>query len=337
MISRRRRNLVAAVVVVSSAAFLSIAHAGEIYWSSDWYWEPALWRASLDGANTEIVADGTTQAIALDLIDRKLYWGQFLNLGNPYYNVTIQRANLDGSAAETRYDLQTNGVFSLALDRDHGWIFASLWGEDDCVGIKRFEMHEVGDVSDGITIASGHCIYGVAVDPDAGKVYWAEVFPERAIRRAELDGSQIETVIANGLLIYAIDLDTARDKVYWTQEGPDIVGRADLDGSNEEILFTHDYEHSNSKGIALDLRADKVYWTSFSWDMDRLHRADLDGSNAAIAFPISRTQPEIAIAPISPGPDVPAVSVRGVAVLILVLLVVSGVMLRKSRSQSASE
>jgi len=302
MISRSRRNLVAAAVVVSSAAFLSIAHAGEIYWSSDWSSEPALWRASLEGANTETIATGTTQAIALDLIDGKLYWGQFLNLGNQYYNVTIQRANLDGSAAETRYDLQTNGVFSLALDRDHGWIFASLWGEDDCVGIKRFEMHDVGD-----------------------------------IRRAELDGSQIETVIATGLLTYAIDLDTARDKVYWTQEGPDLVGRADLDGSNEEILFTHDYEYSTSKGIALDLRADKVYWTSFSWDMDRLHLADLDGSNAAIAFPISRTRPEIAIAPISPGPDVPAVSVRGLAVLIFVLLVVSGVMLRKSSSQSASE
>ena len=265
MTINRSRQFVAAAVVVVSAVCLSIAHAGEIYWSSDWYSEPALWRASLEGGNTETVATGATQAIALDLVDRKIYWGEFLDLSTPYYNVTIQRANLDGSDPETRYDLQTNSVYSMALDRDHGWIFASLWAADDCVGIKRFEMHDVGDASDGITIASGHCIHGVAVDPEAGKVYWAEVFPERAIRRA-----------------------------------------------------------------------DKLYWTSFSWDMDRLHRADLDGSNAAIAFPISRTRPEIAIDPFPNDAVVPAVSVRGLAVLILVLLVVSAVMLRKSSYKSAS-
>lgn len=330
MINGRQRQRVATVIVVIFAAFLSIAQAGEIFWSSDWYGEPALWRAGLDGSNIETVAEGNTQAIALDMVDFKVYWGQFLNVGNQYYNVTIQRANFDGSAAETRYDLQTFGLYSMALDRDHGWIFASLWGEDDCLGIKRFEMHETGDIDDGILIAPGHCIHGVAVDPAGGKVYWAEVAPERGIRRAELDGSQVETVIASSLTSYGVDLDAARDKLYWTQAGPDILGRADLDGSNAEILFTHEYEYSTSKGIALDLRADKVYWTSFSWDRDRLHLADLDGSNAAIAFQIDRTQPEIAVAPISPGPDVPAVSLRGLAVLILVVLVMSAVVLRKN-------
>ena len=96
------------------------------------------------------------------------------------------------------------------------------------------------------------------------------------IQRANLDGSNIETLVTTGLRYpHGIALDVAGGKMYWTDFGTRSIQRANLDGSNIETLVTTGLERP--RGIALDVTEDKMYWTDSG--TGRIQRANLDGSN----------------------------------------------------------
>jgi len=163
----------------------------------------------------------------------------------------------------------------------------------------------------------GEPAHGVVVDSANGKVYWTEGWPEDRIWRANLDGSDAEILVVPGANPFGIDLDPNGGKFYWTQEQPDIVRRADLDGSNVETLIYG--ELSVAHGIALDLNADKVYWYFENDEVEEIRRADLDGSNSETAFSAD-SMGEMAIDPVPEGPDVPAASPLGLATLALLIM-----------------
>ena len=98
------------------------------------------------------------------------------------------------------------------------------------------------------------------------------------IRRANLDGSNLETLLTASDLggVQEIALDVAGGKMYWTVRGPDTrIQRANLDGSELEVLVSSGL--SDLHGIALDVDAGKMYWTDMG--SEKIQRADLDGSN----------------------------------------------------------
>jgi len=98
------------------------------------------------------------------------------------------------------------------------------------------------------------------------KVYWTM---EHAVMRADVDGSNVETVVSvPGESVVGVAVGGG--KLYWGQ-GFNTLRRADLDGSNAETLIGGTYALS----IALDLAGGKIYWT----DGVRIRRADLDGSH----------------------------------------------------------
>ena len=99
-------------------------------------------------------------------------------------------------------------------------------------------------------------------------------------------------------------------------DDPDLVRRANFDGSNVETLITGD--RNTASGIALDLVADKVYWAYMDGDVREIRRADLDGSNPETVV-LTRTWNEIAIDP-GESTDVPAASTIGLAVAALLIL-----------------
>ena len=106
-------------------------------------------------------------------------------------------------------------------------------------------------------------------------VYWTD--PGTAsIQRANLDGSNIETLVPAGLeLPEGIALDVTGNKMYWTDPGTARIQRANLDGSNIETLVPAGLELP--EGIALDVTGNKMYWTDPG--TARIQRANLDGSN----------------------------------------------------------
>ena len=95
----------------------------------------------------------------------------------------------------------------------------------------------------------------LAIDADSGKLYWSSV-GGGMIRRADLDGSNQETVVSGLSFCIGIALDLDAGKLYWSDETDDLLGRSDLDGSNAETLLTSGLDMP--RGI--DVADGMVYW-----------------------------------------------------------------------------
>jgi len=119
------------------------------------------------------------------------------------------------------------------------------------------------------------------LDKANGKLYWGDREGMR-VMRANLDGSQVETLVEAGRgdkdrrdqtrWCVGITLDPQLGKIYWTQKGPDDAGlgrifRANIDipkGENAvnrsdiEVLFDHLPEPID---LELDLANRVLYWT----------------------------------------------------------------------------
>lgn len=113
---------------------------------------------------------------------------------------------------------------------------------------------------------------GVAVDGEAGKLYWTEAGSAK-LQRANLDGSEIEDVVTDLSTPFGIALDLTGGKVYWTDLGSDKIQRANLDGSNVEDVISAGL--GTPRGIAL--ATDKIYWADSG--QRTICKAALDGSN----------------------------------------------------------
>ena len=110
---------------------------------------------------------------------------------------------------------------------------------------------------------------------DAQQMYWTDVGSSR-IQRANLDGSEVEDLVTTSVILpVGIALDVPGGKMYWTEASPAdfMIMRADLDGSNLELLVTG---LTTPSGIALDTTAGKMYWTDIG--TGRIQRANLDGT-----------------------------------------------------------
>ncbi len=119
---------------------------------------------------------------------------------------------------------------------------------------------------------------GIALDLTARKMYLTASEPRRLGRivRANLDGSNVESLIFGLNHPQDIFLDLAAGKMYWNE----ITGifRANLGGSDVEALDLKGLERP--AGIALDEVAEKIYWTDVpALGTPSIRRADLDGSN----------------------------------------------------------
>lgn len=114
------------------------------------------------------------------------------------------------------------------------------------------------------------------------KVYFGTNSPD-VIKRADLDGSNVETTHSFGNVnVSYIDIDVGNDKIYWTQRNTNIgIFRSDLDGSNQETVISGGATN-NFLGLALDVAAGKVYWSSIA--SNSIRRSNLDGSNEEIVI-----------------------------------------------------
>ena len=154
------------------------------------------------------------------------------------------------------------------------------------------------DGSNEITLVEGKEVIepdGIELDVAGGKMYWTDMglggaadksvaINDGRIMRANLDGSDLETIVPLGLTTTPKQLavDVAGGKVYWSDRG-DVEGenvnpkimRSNLDGSEVETIVSSDL--MSPVGIQLDTAKGKVYFTDrYAND---IKRANLDGSD----------------------------------------------------------
>ena len=144
------------------------------------------------------------------------------------------------------------------------------WVDTNSGTLHRLVGAEVENLVPSIRNATG-----LAIDVTGGKLYWTERTSDSTgrIRRANLDGRNVQLVKNLTSVPQGIALDAANGKIYVTNAWGKIQ-RLNVDGSNFQPNLITDLE--SPKGLALDVSGGKVYWTEMS---GRIRRANLDGSN----------------------------------------------------------
>ena len=275
---------------------------GKIYWTDRG--AGVVQRANLDGSNVETLITGVrgSEGIALDVAGGKICWA---DAGSDVPGTgKIQRANLDGSNIETLVTGLETPV-GIALDMDGGKIYWTDAGSVDALtgdkipgtgAVQRANLDGsnietlVTELKAPNTLArivlSGRVVapFGIALDMDGGKIYWMNEFrgmlPRAKIQRANLDGSNIETLVTRLISPFGITLDVDGGKIYWT-DANGTIQRANLDGSNIKTLVPGVLGVA-SLGIALDLAEGRMYWADVNESPSgtgAIQRANLDGSN----------------------------------------------------------
>jgi sugar lactone lactonase YvrE len=118
----------------------------------------------------------------------------------------------------------------------------------------------------------------LALDVPGGKVYWSDrgdvgdknVNPK--IMRSNLDGTSVETIVSADVISpVGIALDTPNGKVYFTDRYANTIKRANLDGSDVEVVVK-DTEYPVD--LLIDFESRTLYWTAR--EVGGVYRVNMD-------------------------------------------------------------
>ncbi len=243
--------------------------AGKMYWTNhgEFGSGEGIFRANLDGTGVEqLPIPGLAEpwGIALDTAAAKVYW---TDSGSG----TINRANLDGSGAETLLS-GLSAPWELELDLANGRIF---WADILANKIQSANLDGTGltDLVDtGLVDPSG-----VAYDPQQDVLYFSDGDGSR-IYQVKPDGSDLAVLIDAGVSFpFQVAVDALRDTVYWS-EGSGNIWRANLDGSSAQVLI-------EGLGMVTDIELDPLRGYLYWGGVGGIYRAGLDGSGQRLLTP----------------------------------------------------
>jgi DNA-binding beta-propeller fold protein YncE len=262
-----------------------------------------VFSANPDGSDLKvIVSEGRRlpDGIVVDADAGHLYW---TNMGNPSANDgSIERADFDGT--NVTHIVPPGGTFTpkqLQLDKKNRKLY---WCDREGMRVMRANLDgskietlidtSEGDARPGKDVKKW-CV-GIALDVEAGKLYWTQKGPENAgegrIFRANIEISKGQSAVNRKdiELLYEglpepidLELDLANRTMYWTDRGDpprgNTVNRAPMDPAQGNakkepvIIFDHLME---GIGIALDLKGGRMFLTDLGGSV---YSANLDGSN----------------------------------------------------------
>ena len=133
-----------------------------------------------------------------------------------------------------------------------------------------------------VTVLFVFVIECISYGQGSAKLYWTE---SDKIRRANLDGSDVEDIITGLKGTIDIDLDLQNRKMYWIGNAYSKIYRVNLDGSDietiidgEELIVDPNKHAFSPNNITLDTFNGKIYWGNWTgrWGISR---ADYNGSN----------------------------------------------------------
>jgi DNA-binding beta-propeller fold protein YncE len=258
--------------------------------------------ANPDGSDLQtLVNEGRKlpDGLVADVAASHLYW---TNMGNPKANDgSIFRSDLNGRNMTTI--IAPGNTFTpkqLQIDKPNGKLY---WCDREGMRVMRANLdgskiETLVDTSQGAPRPGADpvrwCV-GVAIDVEAGKLYWTQKGGDNAgegrILRANLDipKGQTPTNRTDIELLYDklpepidLDLDLGTRLLYWTDRGDpprgNTVNRAPLEAPQgkrppPEIVFSNLME---GIGLALDPKHGRMFITDFGGSV---YSANLDGSD----------------------------------------------------------
>ncbi|HWX96653.1 MAG TPA: hypothetical protein VNZ01_07355 [Solirubrobacteraceae bacterium] len=162
----------------------------KMYWTD----REGVKRANLDGTERELLTKEPARGFcALDLAARRIYWAD-------WPSGAVKSAPMEGEPTVTTIASKQPAPFGIAVDHAGGKVY---WLELN-LGKKKREKNEIRRANlDGSEVQTllerpgAGFEGGLAIDPGAGKLYWAEA-ETRDIAVSNLDGSQAQTLFSTG-------------------------------------------------------------------------------------------------------------------------------------------
>ena len=191
-----------------------------------------------------------------------------------------------GQAADLVGGQGNNGPCGMAIDSAAGTAYWAHF-EDDAIRRADLDPGTADTPENLVPEPNGSEPCGMAIDPVAGKVYWSNSTSSGAIRVANLDGSNPQTLAGGesnptGVAIDPVAGNPAAGRIYWTNLGSGAIRVADLDPGTADVPQTVVSGQTQPLGLAIDpvagdLAAGKVYWSNLSGE---IRVADLDPGTA---------------------------------------------------------
>uniref|UniRef100_A0A8D0BEN1 Low-density lipoprotein receptor-related protein 4 n=1 Tax=Salvator merianae TaxID=96440 RepID=A0A8D0BEN1_SALMN len=271
--------------------------------------------ADLNGANRRTLLSPVQHPYGLTLLDSYIYWTDWQTRSihradkNTGANVILVRANLPGlmdiQAVDRKRPLGANkcgmkngGCSHLCLPNPEGFSCACPTGiqlksdrrtcdpapETYLLFSSRGSIRRISlDTSDHtdvhVPVPELNNVISLDYDSVDGKIYYTDVFLD-VIRRADLNGSNMETVIGQGLKTTdGLAVDWVARNLYWTDTGRNTIEVARLDGSCRKVLINSSLDEP--RAIAVFPRKGYLFWTDWG-HVAKIERANLDGSDRKI-------------------------------------------------------
>lgn len=271
--------------------------------------------ADLNGANRHTLVSPVQHPYGLTLLDSYIYWTDWQTRSihrankNTGSNVILVRSNLPGLMDIQAVDraqplgfnkcgLRNGGCSHLCLPRPSGFSCACPTGiqlkgdRKTCDpspetyllfssrgSIRRISLDTEDHTDVHVPVPGLNNVISLDYDSVGGKVYYTDVFLD-VIRRADLNGSNMETVIGHGLKTTdGLAVDWVARNLYWTDTGRNTIEASRLDGSCRKVLINNSLDEP--RAIAVFPRKGYLFWTDWG-HIAKIERANLDGSERKV-------------------------------------------------------
>lgn len=131
----------------------------------------------------------------------------------------------------------------------------------------------------------------IAIHPEQGWIFWSDWGQEPKIEKAGMDGSHRTTIIKDSVhWPNGITIDLALNRIFWVDAKLNIVGSANLDGSDSRIVL---YSREKLRHpFSISVFEDMIYWSD--WHHNTIFAANkFNGSSVRTVTPHMRQIPMV--------------------------------------------
>eukprot|EP00067_Danio_rerio_P011062 NP_001338643.1 low-density lipoprotein receptor-related protein 4 [Danio rerio] len=271
--------------------------------------------SDLNGSNRRTLVSPVQHPYGLTVLGSHMYWTDWQSRSihradkNTGENAIIIRSSLPGlmdiqavdrtaSAGLNKCGRRNGGCSHLCLPRLNGTSCACPTGvllkadgrscEDlpetyllfsNRVSVRRISLdtHDHTDVF--VPVAELQNVISLDYDSVERKLYYTDVSLD-VIRRVNLDGSDMETVISSGLKTTdGLAVDWVARNMYWTDTGRNTIEVAHLDGTSRKVLVNNSLDEP--RAIAVFPSKGFLFWTDWG-HIAKIERAFLDGTDRKV-------------------------------------------------------
>ncbi|XP_038049226.1 prolow-density lipoprotein receptor-related protein 1-like [Patiria miniata] len=196
---------------------------------------------------------------------------------------TISRRNLESNRRTRRSTPVQAIIRNLSSPHDIAvdWVSSKIFWTDTAI--------RVADIVSGdkLTLIS----YGlrqpfaIVVDPEHGQLFWSEVGGTPRIARANMDGSDILSIVRQRIIYpTGLALDYVQNKLYWADSKASRIEMVSLDGADRTLVYRFSPVEGNP--FAIDVFQDWIYGTTRPankiFRVNKFGRRDIPNGNLTV-------------------------------------------------------